>query len=132
MSGDFSLNSTDFGAVLVLACTPRVRSVTDQDRLVRVCSVFDAFLRIEEPSDAIFAALAGKTWEGRPCECGRVIPPTAEACGTCRRQRAAASLRDPLCTVTDPGHRCVNREGEPLRVGQSCWTTARRQVRGGS
>lgn len=53
--------------------------------------------------------------------------------GEARALTAPTLLSDPECTV-DPsgeqGHVCINRDGEPIRRYQSCWTHARRQILG--
>lgn len=30
--------------------------------------------------------------------------------------------------LEDPLHTCINRDGDPVRVGQACWANARPQV----
>lgn len=45
----------------------------------------------------------------------------------CHDRPPGAGLRANDCQIDTPGHVCVNREGDPVRVGQSCWHTARNQ-----
>lgn len=73
-----------------------------------------------------------------PCDFCRAPVPIPDdwpvdfaVCGPCQTQ-AEVVIAEALCRYADvDGHRCTNRDGDPIRAGQACWPSARADIRSG-
>lgn len=78
------VDDADLVAVVNLALQTGIRTVAEQEALIRVCAQMD------NPFVS-WTHLAFTSWEGRRCSCGRAIPVTIDNCAGCVRGRQVAS-----------------------------------------
>jgi hypothetical protein len=79
----FLLTDDDLVAVVTLALHCPIRTVAQQEALLRVCEALD--------NDFVkWSHDATTTWEGRRCTCGRAIPVTVDNCSGCTRSGVPA------------------------------------------
>lgn len=86
MAADATTNQMteeDLVAIVAVALHTPIRTVAQQEALLRVCAVLDNPF-VDWTHDAI------GTWEGRRCSCGRAIPTTVDNCSSCTREEVRA------------------------------------------
>ena len=72
------VDDADLCTLVDLAFATPIRSVAQQEALLRVCATLDHDF-------CSWTGHALATWEGRRCQCGRAIPVTADNCAACVR-----------------------------------------------
>lgn len=80
----YLVTDVDLVAVVTLALEIPIRTVAQQEALLRVTRAMD--------NDFVqWSAEATASWEGRRCSCGRAIPVLSDNCAACRRGERVAS-----------------------------------------
>lgn len=79
----FLLTDSDLAAVAAVALGNPIRTVAQQDALLRVCESLDNDL-VQWSHDALVS------WEGRRCVCGRAIALLVDSCSDCIREAVAS------------------------------------------
>lgn len=79
----YLVTDEDLACVVALALHTPIRTVTQQEALLRVCKAMDNDF-VQWSHDAV------TTWEGRRCSCGRAIPLLVDSCRSCTREEVSA------------------------------------------
>lgn len=79
----YIVDETDIALVLAVALHNPVRTVAQQEALLRLAALIDNPL-VDWSHDATVS------WEARRCSCGRAIPVLADNCSSCVREGVPA------------------------------------------